>query len=147
MNKREIMIAFKDYPEVIEAYANLWFPKDNCIKCNLPFVRKTHNQRYCSYECRTKTEKKCPSCSKQFYTKSSSHTYCSDDCREMVYKQRKVMTQQQQIAFDIASQQKFLTESKTVECSFCGIEYEQHKRSKAKYCCDFCKRAAVKFRK
>ena len=145
------MIAFKDYPEIIEAYANLWFPKDNCIRCSLPFVRKTHNQKYCSYECKRPllvgSRQKCPSCSKQFHTKSSSHTYCSIYCRKIFDKKRKgVMTQKQQIEFERAIQQKFLTELKTVECSFCGNEYEQHKSSKAKYCCDFCRRAAVKFK-
>tara|TARA_R110000851_G_scaffold322624_1_gene488773 strand:- start:318 stop:767 length:450 start_codon:yes stop_codon:yes gene_type:complete len=147
MNKREIMIAFKDYPEVIEAYANLWFSKDNCIKCNLPFIRKTHNHKYCSYECKkVKTlpkQKNCPSCSKQFYGKIHHQIYCSIGCRKIFYG---TLTKDQHYAFERANKKKFLTELKTVECSFCGSEYKQHKTSRAEFCSDFCRKAARKYK-
>ena len=45
-----------------------------------------------------------------------------------------------------AEQDEKITELKTVECSFCSVEYEQHKSSKSKFCSDFCRKSARKFK-
>ncbi len=150
MNRREIMLAFKDHPKIIEEYAKLWYSEVDCLKCGISFVKKQHNQRYCSIKCREQKIKRtlnCSLCSKPFVAKSSRHAYCSVVCQEESYRQKRgSLRRKQQKAFDKASKKKFLTELKTVECSFCSVEYEQHKSSKSKFCCDFCRKSARKFK-
>jgi len=115
------MKAFKDHPKIIEAYADFWFPtpeQKSCLECGKSFNMTVHNRKYCNSHC-----------GKMFNKKKKSR-----------------ITPEQHSALEIAVKKKFLRELKTVECSFCGNEYEQHKSSKAKYCCDFCRKAASKFR-
>ena len=52
----------------------------------------------------------------------------------------------QREALEIAAEKKYLSEIKTCVCEFCKEEFMKHKKSRAKFCSPFCRKANRKFR-
>jgi HNH endonuclease len=112
----------------------------NCECCGESYVKKIHNQRFCSKECRENSynqlignipffrEKECPECKKKFMwcSKVPGQTYCTSDCRQIVEKRRSLLLRKEG-----------RTEER--ECRFCkkSFTWSSHKPGQ-KFCSKKC---------
>ena len=124
LNKRDdLREAFKNEPSILKALEESWtIEVAECYSCDKEFNKTNWNQRYCSHQCKNEMK------------------------RRVAKSRRSVLTKEQILSFNEAATRKFLSELKDSRCHFCNDSFKQHKTQRAKYCCDFCRKAAVKFR-
>lgn len=102
------------------------YPISHCKACNAEFKPKTKFNRFCSFACLRKSEKKpkvecaCTVCGKLYLRSGASSKYCSDSCRRSA---RKVQ------------ERKPLPNK---ECSYCGVSYKPYRNSD-KFCSTECR--------
>ena len=120
--RKELREMFKDDPEILKGIEDLWTIETAvCKACKKEYPRKALNQKYCSDSC--------------CYAWHNAKT-----------KWKARIKKAQREALEIAAEKKYLSEIKTCVCEFCKEEFMKHKKSRAKFCSPFCRKANRKFR-
>ena len=119
--RAELREMFKDDVEILKGIEDLWTIETAvCKACKKEYPRKARNQKYCS-----------DSCSNAWHNEKAK------------WKAR--IKKAQRKALEIAAEKKYLSEIKTYVCEFCKEDFMKHKKSRAKFCSVFCRKAHRKF--
>ena len=119
--RKELREMFKDDPEILKGIEDLWTIEITiCKACKEEYPRKALHQKFCSESCR------------------SAYNHQKSKWKAKIKKA-------QMEALEIAAEKKFLSEAKICVCEFCKEEFMKHKKSRARFCSLFCRKAHRKF--